>query len=87
MNVSLTESLENYVREKVAIGEYQTASEVISEALRLLRHYDKDNKVDVRRKITQGMDSIRVGRTIPSLKVKADMVAFKKNWKQSHGST
>lgn len=35
MHVSLTESLETYVREKVASGLYNNASEVIREALRL----------------------------------------------------
>jgi putative addiction module CopG family antidote len=36
MNVSLTSALEEYVRRKVATGRYNDASEVISEALRLM---------------------------------------------------
>ena len=35
MHVSLTEKLDEYVREKVASGLYNNASEVIREALRL----------------------------------------------------
>ncbi|WP_295044953.1 type II toxin-antitoxin system ParD family antitoxin [uncultured Paracoccus sp.] len=35
MHVSLTEKLEDYVRQKVASGLYNNASEVIREALRL----------------------------------------------------
>lgn len=35
MHVSLTEKLEEYVRQKVASGLYDNASEVIREALRL----------------------------------------------------
>jgi antitoxin ParD1/3/4 len=35
MHVSLTEALDKYVREKVASGLYNNASEVIREALRL----------------------------------------------------
>jgi putative addiction module CopG family antidote len=40
MNVSLTPELEQLVREKVASGLYQTASEVIRDALRLLKERD-----------------------------------------------
>jgi len=85
MNVSLTDPLEKFVREKVAIGEYETASEVVRDALRLLRQRDEVWRADVRSKITQGMDSIRAGRTIPAAKVKTDMAAFKKKWKKDRG--
>lgn len=40
MNVSLTRELERLVNEKVESGLYQTASEVIREALRLLQERD-----------------------------------------------
>ena len=36
MNVSLTPSLEKFVQEKVSSGLYNSASEVIREALRLM---------------------------------------------------
>lgn len=36
MNVSLTPSLEKFIQEKVSSGMYNSASEVIREALRLL---------------------------------------------------
>jgi antitoxin ParD1/3/4 len=41
MNVSLTPELERLVNEKVESGLYQTASEVVREALRLLRERDR----------------------------------------------
>lgn len=85
MTVSLTEPMEKFVREKVAIGKYETASEVVREALRLLRQRDEVWRADVRSKVTQGMDSIRGGRSIPAVKVKTKMAAFKKDWKRSHG--
>ena len=85
MNVSLTEPMEKFVREKVAVGEYETASEVVREALRLLRQRDGVWKADVRSKITQGMDSIRAGKTVPEEKVKTEMAAFKKKWKKDRG--
>jgi antitoxin ParD1/3/4 len=40
MNVSLTPELERFVQDKVASGLYNSASEVIREALRLLREQD-----------------------------------------------
>jgi antitoxin ParD1/3/4 len=82
MNVSLTEPMEQFVRQKAAVGEYETASEVVREALRLLRQGDEAWKADVRSKITQGMDSIRAGKTIPTGKVKTEMTTFKKKWKK-----
>jgi antitoxin ParD1/3/4 len=85
MNVSLTEPMEKFVRQKVAVGEYESASEVVREALRLLRQRDEVWKADVRNKITQGMDSIRAGKAIPAEKVKTEMTAFKKKWKKDRG--
>ena len=79
MNVSLPEAMEKFVRQKVAIGDYETASEVVREGLRLLKQRDEVWKADVRDKVKQGMDSIRAGRTIPAEQVQAEMTAFKKS--------
>jgi len=75
--------MEEFVRQKVAIGEYVTASEVVREGLRLLKRRDEVWKADVRDRIKQGMDSIHAGRTIPAEEVQAEMTAFKKKWKKS----
>ena len=40
MNVSLTTELENFVSAKVESGRYNSASEVVREALRLLEEHD-----------------------------------------------
>ncbi|GAA6622637.1 type II toxin-antitoxin system ParD family antitoxin [Scytonema sp. NUACC26] len=45
MNVSLTPELEQFVREKVKIGRYPSASEVVREALRLLEERDRSSKL------------------------------------------
>jgi antitoxin ParD1/3/4 len=42
MNVSLTRELEDLVNDKVRSGFYQTASEVVREALRLLKQRDDE---------------------------------------------
>ena len=85
MNVSLTEPMEKFVRLKVAVGEYETASEVVREGLRLLRQRDEVWKADVRSKIKEGMNSIRIRKTIASHEVKSEMAEFKTKWKRDHG--
>jgi antitoxin ParD1/3/4 len=80
MNVSLPDAMEKFVREKVAVGDYETASEVVREGLRLLKQRDEVWKADVQSKIKQGMNSIRAGRGIPAEQVKVQMAAFKKKW-------
>ncbi|HME59029.1 MAG TPA: type II toxin-antitoxin system ParD family antitoxin [Terracidiphilus sp.] len=41
MNVSLTPELDNFVTGKVESGRYNSASEVVREALRLLEEHDR----------------------------------------------
>jgi antitoxin ParD1/3/4 len=83
MNVSLTDPMEQYVRQKVAVGEYETASEVVREALRLLRHRDEVWRYEVAGKIKAGMDSIRAGRTLSAERAQKEMATFKKKWSKS----
>lgn len=85
MNVSLPEQMEEFVRQKVAVGDYETASEVVREGLRLLKQRDNLWKAEVQNKIKQGMDSIRVGRSIEAQQVKAQMAVFKKKWQKNRG--
>ena len=49
MHVSLTEKLEDYVRQKVASGLYNNASEVIREALRLKIAAEADDEARLQR--------------------------------------
>ena len=42
LNVSLTPQLEEFVRDRVDTGRYQTASEVVREGLRLLELQERD---------------------------------------------
>ena len=58
MNVSLTPELERFVNDKVDTGLYQTASEVVREALRLLKDRDLERErlqTDVRAGLEQGV--------------------------------
>jgi len=60
MNVSLTPELEKLVERKVKTGRYQTASEVIREALRALEERDQVAALrlrELRKEIQKGLKS------------------------------
>jgi antitoxin ParD1/3/4 len=61
MNVSLTPELERLVNEKVESGLYQTASEVVREALRLLRERDQARE-QLRADVQAGLDQVARGQ-------------------------
>jgi antitoxin ParD1/3/4 len=61
MNVNLTPELERLVRKKVKTGRYNSASEVVREALRLFEEHDQLRQMRVREmglKIREGWDSL-----------------------------
>ena len=65
MNVSLTPQLEKLVKEKVASGKYNSASEVMREALRLLVEQDQFRTIKLealKREIELGMTDLEAGR-------------------------
>jgi antitoxin ParD1/3/4 len=60
MNISLTPHLENLVKGKVESGLYNSASEVMREALLLLEERDQLHKLrleELKREIQKGIDS------------------------------
>lgn len=76
MNVSLTRDLEELVREKVRTGLYNSSSEVIREALRLLLERDQLRELrlfELREKIKVGLDQADNDNV-----VSLDMKAIKK---------
>jgi antitoxin ParD1/3/4 len=48
MNVSLTPELERFVNDKVKTGRYNSASEVVREALRLLEQHEQARTAQLR---------------------------------------
>jgi antitoxin ParD1/3/4 len=48
-NVNLTESLDRFVDDRIASGDYQNASEVVREGLRLLKEREDANHEKLRR--------------------------------------
>ncbi|RJP26092.1 MAG: type II toxin-antitoxin system ParD family antitoxin [Candidatus Omnitrophota bacterium] len=57
MHVSLTDRLEEFVREKINSGFYKNASEVISEALRLMEQNDRLHQI----KLDRLRKAVRIG--------------------------
>jgi len=67
MNVSLTPELETLVNEKVKSGNYNSASEVVREALRLLKEQDELKRIrreHLRREVMKGVEEIRNGKGV-----------------------
>jgi antitoxin ParD1/3/4 len=75
MNVSLTPELERLVDEKVASGFYDSASEVVREALRLLKERDEIRslaRAELRRDVVAGVEELDRGESAA-----LDMTAIK----------
>ena len=67
MHVSLTPTLEKMIQEKVDSGLYNSASEVIREALRLLyerEQYQQRRIAELRREIQIGIDAVDRGEVV-----------------------
>ena len=68
MDVTLTPELEHLIQDKVASGLYASESEVIREALRLLKDRDELKLLaieDLRREIQKGLDQLDRGESVP----------------------
>ena len=60
MNISLTDKLERFVAEQVKAGRYQSASEVVRDALRLLQEHEEVQRLKLkalRATIAEGLAS------------------------------
>jgi antitoxin ParD1/3/4 len=67
MNVHLTPELEQLVQSKVKSGRYNSASEVVREALRLLEQRDEVftlRKDEIRKQIAEGWLSAKRGESV-----------------------
>lgn len=67
MNVHLTPQLEQMIQSKVKTGRYNSASEVMREALRLMEERDQVKAMqrdELRKKIAAGLKSLEEGKGI-----------------------
>ena len=84
MHISLTPELEKFVQDKVASGRYSSASEVISEGLRLLEEQERLREVKLatlREDIQKGLAS---GSAIPGEQVFEELRTKAKQRKKAH---
>ena len=82
MNVNLTPELENLINEKVTSGLYNSASEVVRDALRLLREQDELRRIrqdELRKEVRRGIHASAQGRVKDG---NAAMAAIKKDLTQ-----
>lgn len=76
MNVSLTPELEQLVNQKVTSGLYHSASEVIREALRLLKEQDEIKQsrlLEIRREVALGLAQLKRGEGVAGEEVFAEL--------------
>jgi len=67
MNVSLTEELERWIESRVSTGLYRSSSEVVREALRVLREHEELKELhreEYRRRIHEGLADVEAGRFV-----------------------
>ena len=74
MNVSLTPELEKFVSAKVESGRYNSASEVVREALRLLEEHDSARAaqlVEFNNELGRGLAALDPGEVVDPAEVRA----------------
>lgn len=78
MNVNLTPELEKLVQNKVKAGRYNSASEVVREALRLLEEQDQIRAArltELRMRIDRGLASLDRGEGVDGERFMAKLIA------------
>lgn len=73
MNVSFTEKQEKYVADQVGSGDYQNASEVVRDALRLHKFYRHKVIENLRAEIEKGWNSPLSSKSV------SDIITMKKD--------
>ena len=68
MDISLNPKLDQWIKEKVESGFYNSASEVILEGLRLLKYQDEQRQLmteDLRQELLIGINQLDSGKSVP----------------------
>jgi putative addiction module CopG family antidote len=84
MNVSLPLPLEEFVRQRVAAGEFASPDEVVCEGLRLLQEH-ANWKTEARDKIDAGWEQAKSGQLLTSGQVLEDLATRKLAWRRQNG--
>jgi len=67
MNVSLTDKQEQYIASQLGAGDYQNASELVRDALRLHELYRHKVIEDLRAEIAKGWDSSLSSKSVSDI--------------------
>jgi len=89
LNVSLTPELEKFVQARVKSGRYQTASEVVREALRLLETHEQTYEealARVRAKLKRGIEQAERGQLIDADEVFEELRRRSAQWRKRKAS-
>jgi putative addiction module CopG family antidote len=81
MNVSLPTLLEEFVRDKVAAGEFHSTDEVVCEGLRLLQRQESW-KADARAKIHAGWEQAHSDQLRSPEEVTENLSSRKRDWQR-----
>ena len=84
MNVTLPPALEDFIRRKVAAGDFRSVDEMVAEGLRVLQQQDDDWAADARRKIDVGWAQAQAGQVRTPDEVRSSLAARKEAWKKKH---
>jgi antitoxin ParD1/3/4 len=85
MNISITPELEKFVQSLVKSGMYNSASEVIRDALRLLeekRELRKKRIEQLNAEIQKGLDSLAAGKVVTPEEMDAELDAIIRRYEQ-----
>jgi antitoxin ParD1/3/4 len=78
-NIALTPHFDQFVREKIESGRYQSASEVVRDSLRLMEQHERRQVLaEVREKIRVGYEQVQRGETVDPDEVFAEIKAMSK---------
>jgi len=77
MNVSIGRELEEFIKRKVATGDYASASEVVRDGLRMLKEKDLYREAHLqvlREKVQKGLDQLDAGSLLDGEEVMARLL-------------
>lgn len=87
MNVSLTPELEQFVQAKVQSGRYNSASEVVREALRLLEDHEKARAAQLaefNQELGRRLASLDRGESVDPAEVRTRLQRKPQEWRKRH---
>ena len=84
MDVTLSPDSEQFVREKLQHGHFQSATDVVNAGLRLLQEHERWTEA-VREKLVVAREELNEGKAITPEQLDQNMAARKAKWKTERG--